>query len=91
MAVLVAGPVWPAGPKTCRGMTQELAVLRNEYRNYVTGQPLSAGNPHHVSKDITFEGLAEILDKIVAVKNAMRKQNCKIPPRDIRLPQRPTP
>ena len=61
--------------KSCRSMTQELLRLRQDYHKYATS----------ASRDgtaITFDGLTEILDKIVALKHDMRKSpNCKIPPR----------
>jgi hypothetical protein len=61
--------------KSCASMTQELSRLRQDYHKYATTPPSDGAA-------ITFDGLAAILDKIVALKNDMRKSpNCKIPPR----------
>ncbi len=60
--------------QTCWEMSQELAKLRQHYVDYV----------HWAADDsetVTFEGLVEILDEIIKVKNQMRNENCKIPPR----------
>jgi len=65
---------WITHAKSCGEMTRELLRLRQEYHQYATGKPPE-------SKEITFDGLTEILDKIVTIKNAMRKADCKIPPR----------
>jgi hypothetical protein len=56
----------------CAGLTKELNRLRLEYKEYAakTGK---AG--------VTFDGLTEILDKIVKLKAEMRKNCKKIPPR----------
>ena len=64
---------WIADAKSCGEMTQELLRLRQEYHQYATGKPPE-------SKEITFDGLAEILDKIVSLKDGLRKGGCKIPP-----------
>ncbi|MBI5249885.1 MAG: hypothetical protein HY912_10360 [Desulfomonile tiedjei] len=55
-------------------MTKELQALRLEYRSYAKG---SSGKTAGTS----FDGLVQVLDKIVELKNAMRKADCKIPPR----------
>ncbi len=55
-------------------MTKELEDLRIEYRTY-------ADNNRTKSDSATFEGLCEILDKIVELKNTMRKAGCKVPAR----------
>ncbi len=60
--------------KSCGAMTKELEHLRAEYREYANGTSIK-------SDPVTFEGLCEILDKIVELKNAMRKSDCKISPR----------
>ncbi|MGO9116952.1 MAG: hypothetical protein ACLQPD_05005 [Desulfomonilaceae bacterium] len=55
-------------------MTKELGELRMEYTTY-------AETNSSRSDLVTFEGLCEILDKIVELKNAMIKAGCKVPPR----------
>jgi hypothetical protein len=60
--------------KSCGAMTKELEQLRDDYRTY-------ANSASTKSDSVTFEGLCEILDKIVELKNAMRKSGCKPPPR----------
>jgi len=52
--------------KSCAAMTRELEQLRLEYRTY-------AESPSTKSGSSTFEGLCEILDKIIELKNDMRK------------------
>jgi hypothetical protein len=64
----------PTFAKSCGAMTKELEQLRAEYREYANGTSTK-------SDAVTFEGLCGILDKIVELKNAMRKSNCKPPPR----------
>ncbi|HMK33532.1 MAG TPA: hypothetical protein VK463_00595 [Desulfomonilaceae bacterium] len=64
---IAAGPAWTLD---CASSTKELARLRNEYKEY------SARNG---KGGVTFDGLVEILDKIVKLKSEMRKSNCKIP------------
>jgi len=59
---------------SCGEMTKKLGRLRLEYHHYVT-------NPQKKANDFTFDGLVEILDKIVELKAEMQKTNCKIPPR----------
>lgn len=63
-----------ATAKTCPQFNKELAELRSEYQTY-------ANSPSAKSGDVTFDGLVEILDKIVALEAEMRKANCKVPPR----------
>ncbi len=58
----------------CASMTKELQALRLEYRTHTTGV---SGR----SAETSFDGLVKILDRIVEIKSAMRKANCKIPPR----------
>jgi len=60
--------------KSCGSMTQELARLRQDYHKYATAPPTDGTG-------ITFDQLATLLDKIVALKHDMRKSECKIPPR----------
>jgi len=60
--------------KSCPQFNKELAALRLEYETY-------ANSPSAKSGGITFEGLVEILDKIVDLETEMRKANCKVPPR----------
>jgi hypothetical protein len=60
--------------KSCPQFNKELADLRVEYQTY-------ANSPSAKSGGITFDGLVEILDKIVALEIEMRKANCKVPPR----------
>lgn len=61
--------------KSCGAMTKELEQLRAEYREYAHGGSTKSGA-------VTFEGLCEVLDKIVELKNAIRKScpKTKIPP-----------
>ncbi|MGB6068622.1 MAG: hypothetical protein WBG50_27755 [Desulfomonilaceae bacterium] len=63
-----------AAAKSCVQFNRELAELRLEYQTY-------ANSPSAKSGGITFDGLVEILDKIVALQSEMRKANCKVPPR----------
>ncbi len=65
--------------KSCGAMTKELEQLREEYRTY-------ANSVSAKSDAVTFEGLCEILDKIVELKNVMNKSRCKIPPRKRKVP-----
>ncbi len=58
----------------CGSATKELAKLRNQYR-------LQAGVSSNERRS-SFDDLMKILDKIVALKEEMRKSNCKIPPRN---------
>ena len=60
--------------KSCAAMTRELGQLRDDYRTY-------AGSASTKSDAVTFDGLCEILDKIVELKNVMQKSGCKVPPR----------
>jgi hypothetical protein len=60
--------------KSCAAMTRELERLRDDYRTYAAGAATK-------SDAVTFDGLSEILDKIVALKNVMQKSGCKVPPR----------
>jgi hypothetical protein len=71
MCVLaVAGPGWSAD---CSGLAKQLNSLRLEYKEYAAKTDKAS---------ITFDGLTEILDKIVKVKGEMSKAGCKkIPPR----------
>jgi exopolyphosphatase/pppGpp-phosphohydrolase len=62
----------PSSAFDCGRSTKELARLRAEYKEYAA-QTSKSG--------VTFDGLVEILDKIVKLKSEMRKANCKIPPR----------
>ncbi len=63
-----------ATAKTCPQFNKELVELRTEYQSY-------ANNPSAKPGGITFDGLVEILDKIVALETEMRKANCKVAPR----------
>lgn len=58
----------------CASMTKELQALRLEYHTHTTG---ASGR----SAETSFDGLVKILDRIVEIKSAMRKANCKIPHR----------
>jgi hypothetical protein len=75
-AVLVVFLLFPCAAlaKSCPQFHKELAELRLEYQTY-------ANSPSAKSGGVTFDGLAEILDKIVALETEMRKANCKVPPR----------
>jgi hypothetical protein len=72
--LLVIVMVDPVAAKSCAALTQELARMRQEYHDYASGKSKTSG-------EVTFDGLVAILDKIVALKNEMRKSDCKIPPR----------
>jgi hypothetical protein len=61
----------PVEAKTCAQMRKELAGLRQEYHRMAGDR---ASKP-------TFDGLAEVLDKILDLKRSMREVNCKIPNR----------
>jgi len=63
-----------AAAKSCPQFNKELAELRLEYQNYANSHSAKSGG-------ITFDGLVEILDKIVALEAEMRKADCKVPPR----------
>lgn len=56
-------------------MTRELERLRLEFQTY-------ANSPSARTGAVTFEQLVMILDKIVELKGAMRKANCRIPNRN---------
>ncbi len=77
LTILVSALLFPSVTfaKSCAAMTRELEQLRLEYQTY-------ARSPSARSGAVTFEQLAGILDKIVELKAAMRKSNCKIPGRD---------
>lgn len=61
--------------ESCADMAKELQKLRREYHEFVTHPTLEKG-------ELTFEAITDRLDKIVALKNKMRKAACKkIPPR----------
>ena len=67
-------PGWASAQKSFGAMTKELYQLRLEYHQLVNG-------PDAKSRRITFDELVQVLDKIVDLKNRMRRSNCKIPPR----------
>jgi hypothetical protein len=75
-AVLISTLIFPSATfaKSCAAMTKELEQLRREYQTY-------AKSPSARSGAVTFEQLVGILDKIVELKGAMRKSNCKVPTR----------
>jgi hypothetical protein len=73
-ALIISLPSWSLAAKSCGKMTKELEELRVEYTAYAEA---NSSRPDSV----TFEGLCEILDKIVQLKNAMIKAGCKVPPR----------
>ena len=62
--------------KGCGAMIKELQQLRAEYREYANGGATK-------SDPVTFEGLCDILDKIVELKNTISKScpRTKVPPR----------
>ena len=73
-ALIVSPPSWSLA-KSCGKMTKELEELRMEYKALAENNSSKTGS-------VTFEGLCEILDKIVELKNAMIKAGCpKIPSR----------
>ncbi len=57
---------------SCATMTKELQALRLEYHSYATNSSGKSGGK-------SFDDLTKILDRIVELKNAMRKSECKIP------------
>ena len=59
---------------SCASMTKELQALRLEYHSYAANSSAKSGGK-------SFDDLTKILDRIVELKNAMRKSECKIPPR----------
>ncbi len=63
-----------ADAKSCIQFNKELAELRLEYKTYANSASDKSGG-------ITFDGLVEILDKIVALQIEMRRANCRVPPR----------
>jgi hypothetical protein len=72
-AVLLAAITGPAWAADCAGLRKELNSLRLEYKEYSAKTDKSG---------VTFDGLAEILDKIVKVKSEMNKlPKCTVPPR----------
>ena len=73
LALIISLPSWSLA-KSCAKMTKELGELRMEYTTY-------AETSSSRSDLLTFEGLCEILDKIVELKNAMIKAGCRVPPR----------
>jgi len=83
VAALLAGPVLSeaASGKSCRQMKKELAELRREYHEYATTAP---GSPEKIS----FDRLAELLDKIIELKRAMKEVNCEPPPRSKDIKER---
>ncbi len=74
LLLCVVFPGWVSAQKSCGAMTKELHRLRVEYHQTVN-------SPDAKMRRVGFDELAEILDKIVDLKNEMRKTNCKIPPR----------
>jgi hypothetical protein len=71
LAIILGGTAQAA---SCGTMTKRLARLRAQYQEYASTAK-SKGN------EVTFDGLVEILDKIVDLKAEMRRMNCKVPPR----------
>ncbi|MEJ2717639.1 MAG: hypothetical protein P8182_10940 [Deltaproteobacteria bacterium] len=84
VAVIVAILVLPGTlqAKSCRAMRKELAELRREYHEY-------ANSGREAAEPVTFEKLAEMLDKIIELKRGMRESNCKIPPREKDIQRKP--
>lgn len=72
-AILIAGVGAQARAMNCGAANKELIKLRNEYHNYVVTSSKS--------NSTQFDELTRILDRIVTLKDEMRKSNCKIPPR----------
>jgi hypothetical protein len=63
-----------AQPKSCAEMRKELIELRQAYHRL-------AGGKDDSGKQVTFDQLAEIVDKITHIKRAMTEADCKIPTR----------
>jgi len=59
---------------SCPALTRELNRLRLEYHQVALNRASS-------DDKTTFEQIAEKIDKIIEVKDALQKANCKIPPR----------
>lgn len=59
---------------SCPKLEKDLSLLRKEFHEFVS-------TPKKDGTVITFEEVAAKLDKIVDIKNEMRKKGCKIPPR----------
>lgn len=71
LLLCIAFPGWVSAQKGCRAMTKELYQLRLQYHRVVSDRDAKT-RPG-------FDELVEILDKIVDLKNQMRKTNCDIP------------
>ncbi len=73
LIILVTIPAVPA-VSDCTKMERDLARLRKEFHEFVSA-------PKKDGTTITFDEIADKLDKIVDIKSEMRKEGCKIPPR----------
>lgn len=73
--VLSSSPLFVSAAEkaSCPSLTRELNRLRLEYHQEAINRASTDG--------ATFEKITEKLDKIIEVKDAMQKANCKIPPR----------
>jgi hypothetical protein len=71
LALAASGPVWSAD---CARLTKELNRLRLDYKEY-------AASKDKDKAQVTFNGLVEILDKIIKLKDEMRDARCKVPAR----------
>jgi DNA repair ATPase RecN len=60
-----------AARKPCWELKKELTELRVQYHEYATGLSDEL-------EEVTFDRLAEMVDRIVELKRIMRKSNCKI-------------
>ncbi len=69
--VLPAIPAFADDKPSCPEMTKQLSDLRRQYVDYVHWRT-------DESKQVTFAGVTKLLDKILALKDKMRKANCGI-------------
>lgn len=75
-AILVAAAAPSQAARSCAAMKKELTELRREYHQY------AVSNAGGTGEAVTFDKLAEILDKIVELKREMVAEKCQIPPRN---------
>jgi hypothetical protein len=71
LLLCITFPGWVCAQKGCRTLTKELYQLRLQYHRLV--------NNRDAKTRAGFDELVEVLDKIVDLKNQMRKSNCEIP------------
>jgi hypothetical protein len=79
LVTVFSGAVYASG---CPELTRKVTKLKEEYRSL-------AHNPTPGSKGVSFDELADLLDKIIALKAEMRKAKCRIPPWSKEVPVKP--